>query len=53
MEREPKPEKTQIEEMPDRETLERFLDGMSGSVRVYFDKDEGKFVDMDKPKEKK
>lgn len=29
-----------IKEMPDQETLEAFVEGLSGEVQVYFDKDE-------------
>lgn len=40
--------KTKIKEMPSKETLERFLDGMQGRVSVYFDSEKGIFVDYEK-----
>ena len=30
--------------MPDKETLETFLEGLEGPVQVYFDKELGKFM---------
>ena len=45
-EREPnKPERIEIKEMPDKHMLERFLEGMTGIVTVYFDIEQGKFVE--------
>lgn len=40
---EPRQEET-IKVMPDQETLEAFMEGMSGPVKVYFDTELGEFV---------
>lgn len=37
------PKKKIIKEMPDRQTLEAYIDGLEGKVQVIFNIDEGKF----------
>ena len=36
-----------IQEMPTKELLEKYLDGLEGEVKVYFDKEKGKFIEND------
>jgi hypothetical protein len=47
METEPQPKSIVINEMPSKEVLERYLEGGSGRVTVYFDLEKGIFVDME------
>lgn len=45
-----KERKVKIEKMPDRETLEEFIAGMSGTTNIIFDAEKGGFVRKDETK---
>jgi arsenate reductase-like glutaredoxin family protein len=45
-ERELEPKKIELKEMPSKEVLEAFLNGMHGKVTVIFNTEEGKFEEV-------
>lgn len=42
-----------IKKMPDKETLEAYLEGLHGNVIVYFDTEKGEFIWCDKRYDRK
>ena len=41
-------ERPEIKVMPNKDILERFLMGFHGLISVYYDREKGEFIDMNK-----